>query len=59
MKSSYLKVGDECSGRQNGLYDTEMRRGSVLVSRSLFMKGETLGPATRWHSIPTIQIGQS
>ncbi len=61
MKSSYLKVGDECSVGNMAvvLYDTEMEKGSSLASLSLLMKGEKLGPGTRWHGIPTIQIGQA
>jgi non-ribosomal peptide synthetase-like protein len=58
MKSSYLKIGDECSvGNMSViLYDTEMKRGAVIDSLSLLMKGETLPPDTRWIGIPTQQI---
>jgi non-ribosomal peptide synthetase-like protein len=59
MKSSYLKVGDECSVGNMAvvLYDTEMGRGASLAPLSLLMKGERLAPNTRWHGIPTTQIG--
>ena len=55
MKSSYLRIGDECSvGNMSVvLYDTEMQRGSSIGPLSLLMKGETLPPFTRWLGIPT------
>jgi non-ribosomal peptide synthetase-like protein len=58
MKSSYLKIGDECSvGNMSViLYDTEMKAGSSVESLSLLMKGETLPPDTRWIGIPTRQV---
>jgi non-ribosomal peptide synthetase-like protein len=44
MKSSYVKIGDECSlGNMSViLYDTEMERGSSLGPLSLLMKGATI-----------------
>lgn len=59
MKSSHLKIGDECSvGNMSVvLYDTELGRGAVLAPLSLVMKGERLGPSTRWHGIPTVPLG--
>ncbi len=58
MKSSYLKVGDECSVGNMAvvLYDTEMQRASLLGPLSLLMKGENLAPLGRWHGIPTVQV---
>jgi non-ribosomal peptide synthetase-like protein len=58
MKSSYLKIGDECSvGHMSViLYDTQMQQGSVIDALSLLMKGETLPPNTRWIGIPTRQV---
>ena len=55
MKSSYLRIGDECSvGNMSVvLYDTEMRRGASIGPLSLLMKGETVYPFTRWIGIPT------
>ena len=60
MKSSRLKIGDECSiGNMSVvLYDTEMKPGSSVDSLSLLMKGETLPPHTRWIGIPTRQVKQ-
>lgn len=57
MKSSRLKIGDECSVGNLSvvLYDTEMQSGSVIGPLSLLMKGETLPPSTRWEGIPTRQ----
>jgi non-ribosomal peptide synthetase-like protein len=57
MKSSYLRIGDECSvGNMSVvLYDSEMQRGAVLGPLSLLMKGETLPAATRWSGIPNRQ----
>ena len=55
MKSSYLKIGDECTvGNMSViLYDTEMKPRSSIDSMSLLMKGETLPPDSRWIGIPT------
>jgi non-ribosomal peptide synthetase-like protein len=55
MKSSFLKIGDECTVGNMAvvLYDSEMGKGSVLGPLSLLMKGERLAPGTRWHGIPT------
>ncbi|MGD9212019.1 MAG: hypothetical protein PVI90_14650, partial [Desulfobacteraceae bacterium] len=55
MKSSYLKIGNECSvGNMSVvLYDTEMQQGASIGPLSLLMKGETLPPFTRWLGIPT------
>lgn len=61
MKSSHLKIGDECSVGNMAvvLYDTEMARGVTLGPLSLMMKGETFAPFTRWHGIPTVQTGKA
>jgi non-ribosomal peptide synthetase-like protein len=58
MKSSYLKIGDECSvGNMSVvLYDTEMKRGASIEPLSLLMKGETLPAHTRWIGLPTRQM---
>jgi non-ribosomal peptide synthetase-like protein len=58
MKSSYLRIGDECSvGNMSVvLYDTEMSQASSIGPLSLLMKGETLAPNTRWIGIPTRQV---
>jgi non-ribosomal peptide synthetase-like protein len=58
MKSSYLRIGDECSvGNMSvALYDSEMQQGSVLGPLSLLMKGETLPPATSWSGIPNVLL---
>jgi non-ribosomal peptide synthetase-like protein len=55
MKSSHLKIGDECSiGNMSVvLYDTEMKQGSCIAPLSLLMKGEILPPFSRWVGIPT------
>jgi non-ribosomal peptide synthetase-like protein len=57
MKSSYLRIDDECSvGNMSVvLYDTRMEKGAVLGSLSLLMKGETMPTGSRWHGIPTVQ----
>jgi non-ribosomal peptide synthetase-like protein len=59
MKSSYLRIGDECSvGNMSVvLYDTTMQQGAVIGPLSLLMKGETLAPFTSWLGIPTSQVG--
>ncbi len=59
MKSSYLKIGHECSiGNMTVvLYDTEMEPQSSIGPLSLLMKGETLPTRTRWLGIPTSQVG--
>jgi non-ribosomal peptide synthetase-like protein len=61
MKSSYLKVGAECSVGNMAvvLYDSEMQRGATLGPLSLLMKGETLAPRTAWHGIPTVRAAGS
>jgi non-ribosomal peptide synthetase-like protein len=58
MKSSHLKIGDECSvGNMSVvLYDSEMKQGSSIGTLSLLMKGETLPEKTRWIGIPTSQV---
>lgn len=58
MKSSYLKIGDECTVGNMAviLYDTEMKRGATVDSLSLLMKGETLPANTRWVGVPTRQV---
>ncbi|MBN2296561.1 MAG: amino acid adenylation domain-containing protein [Pirellulales bacterium] len=55
MKSSYLRIGDECSvGNMSVvLYDTEMEAGATIGPLSLLMKGETLPQSSRWLGIPT------
>jgi len=55
MKSSYLRIGDECSiGNMSVvLYDTEMKEKSKIGPLSLLMKGETLPKSSRWLGIPT------
>jgi non-ribosomal peptide synthetase-like protein len=57
MKSSYLKIGDECSVGSMSvvLYDSEMKRGSSIGPLSLLMKSEVLPENTRWIGIPTRQ----
>ena len=57
MKSSYLKIGDECSVGNMAviLYDSEMQKGAWLGPLSLLMKGERLAPCSRSHGIPTVQ----
>ena len=57
MKSSYLKIGPECSVGNMAvvLYDSEMQRGAKLGALSLLMKGESLAPRTSWYGIPTVQ----
>ncbi len=54
MKSSYVKVDDECSVGNHAvvLYDTQMQRGSKVAHLSLVMKGEVLPPFTSWFGIP-------
>jgi non-ribosomal peptide synthetase-like protein len=58
MKSSHLRIGDECSVGNNSvvLYDTRMETGSSIGPMSLLMKGESLAAGTRWLGIPTSQI---
>lgn len=57
MKSSYLRIGDECSVGNMAvvLYDTRMERGAILGPLSLLMKGETEPAGSRWHGIPTVE----
>jgi non-ribosomal peptide synthetase-like protein len=57
MKSSYVRIDDECSvGNMSVvLYDTRMEKGAVVGSLSLLMKGETMPTGSRWHGIPTVQ----
>ena len=54
MKSSYLKIGDECAVGNMAvvLYDSEMGPRSSLGPLSLLMKGESLAQGTHWHGIP-------
>jgi len=61
MKSSYLRIGDECSvGNMSVvLYDSEMKQGASIGSLSLLMKGETLPAQTRWIGIPTSQVREA
>lgn len=56
MKSSYLRIGDECTvGNMSVvLYDTTMEERAVLGSLSLLMKGEIMPEGSRWHGIPTV-----
>jgi non-ribosomal peptide synthetase-like protein len=56
MKSSYLRIDDQCSiGNMSVvLYDTRMQEGAVLGPLSLLMKGETIPACSRWHGIPTV-----
>jgi non-ribosomal peptide synthetase-like protein len=55
MKSSHIKIGDECSIGNMAviLYDTKVERGSSVGPLSLLMKGESLPVSTRWIGIPT------
>ena len=54
MKSSYLRIGGECTVGNASvvLYDTHMQQGSKLAPLSLLMKGETLPPFSDWAGIP-------
>jgi non-ribosomal peptide synthetase-like protein len=58
MKSSYLKIGDECSvGNMSViLYDSEMKQGSTVSPLSLLMKGESIPERSRWIGIPTRRL---
>ncbi len=58
MKSSHLKIGDECSVGNLAviLYDTEMKQGASVGPLSLLMKGETLPAHSRWRGIPTSRV---
>ncbi len=60
MKSSYLKIGDNCSIGNMAviLYDTEIKNNSTIGPLSLLMKGETIPNNTQWHGIPTQQISR-
>src|SRR5262249_41472613 len=58
MKSSYLRIGDECNVSPMAvvLYDTRMETGATLGPLSLLMKGESLAERGRWHGIPTVAV---
>ncbi len=58
FKSSYLKIGAECSvGNMSVvLYDTEMKERSMIGPLSLLMKGETIEADSRFYGIPTVQM---
>ena len=54
MKSSYLKIGNECSigNLSVVLYDSEIGDRTNVQSLSLVMKGENLPENTNWEGIP-------
>jgi len=54
MKSSYLKIGNECSiGNMSVvLYDSDIGDKANIQSLSLVMKGDKLPPNTKWEGIP-------
>lgn len=54
MKSSYLKIGNECSiGNMSVvLYDSEIGDRTNVQSLSLVMKGDNLPENTNWEGIP-------
>lgn len=56
MKSSYLKIGDNCSVGNMAvvLYDTAMKDRAVLGPLSLLMKGEIMPANSKWHGAPTV-----
>ncbi len=56
MKSSYLKIGDNCSVGNMAvvLYDTSMNDRAVLGPLSLLMKGEIMPADSKWYGAPTI-----
>jgi non-ribosomal peptide synthetase-like protein len=56
MKSSHLKIGDNCSVGNMAvvLYDTSMRDRAVLGPLSLLMKGETMPANSQWYGAPTV-----
>jgi carbonic anhydrase/acetyltransferase-like protein (isoleucine patch superfamily) len=56
MKSSYLKIGDNCSVGNMAvvLYDTSMNERAVLGPLSLLMKGEIMPADSKWFGAPTI-----
>jgi len=56
MKSSYLKIGDNCSVGNMAvvLYDTSMKDRAVLGPLSLLMKGEIMPANSQWYGAPTI-----
>jgi non-ribosomal peptide synthetase-like protein len=57
MKSSYLRIGDECSVGNMSivLYDTRMEKRAILGPLSLLMKGENMPANSRWLGIPTVR----
>lgn len=61
MKSSYLRIGDECSVGNMAviLYDTEMKNGATVGPLSLLMKGEILLEHSKWHGIPTQKLNHN
>ena len=56
MKSSYLKIGDNCSVGNMAvvLYDTSMKDRAVLGPLSLLMKGEIMPANSQWYGAPTV-----
>jgi non-ribosomal peptide synthetase-like protein len=56
MKSSYLKIGDNCSVGNMAvvLYDTSMNDRAVLGPLSLLMKGEIMPANSQWYGAPTV-----
>ncbi len=55
MKSSFVRIGDECNvGNMSVvLYDTQMGTGATVGALSLLMKGEVLPAHSRWIGNPT------
>ncbi len=56
MKSSYVRIGDNCSVGNMAvvLYDTSMNDRAVLGPLSLLMKGETMPADSKWYGAPTV-----
>lgn len=56
MKSSHLKIGDNCSVGNMAvvLYDTSMKDRAVLGPLSLLMKGEIMPADSQWYGAPTV-----
>jgi non-ribosomal peptide synthetase-like protein len=56
MKSSHLKIGDNCSVGNMAvvLYDTSMKDRAVLGPLSLLMKGEIMPANSQWYGAPTV-----
>ncbi|MBL6991444.1 MAG: amino acid adenylation domain-containing protein [Bacteriovoracaceae bacterium] len=54
MKSSYVKIADECSVGNMSivLYDSEIQKGTNVGPLSLVMKGDNLPKDTNWIGIP-------